>query len=79
MKPLSVANENLIDRTLELWQPRLRRELSREDARQILENVTGFFSLLSQWSKSETASPASDVRPYRLERAVDGGEVRHEG
>jgi hypothetical protein len=79
VKPLSVANENLIDRTIELWQPRLRRELSREDARQIVENVTGFFSLLSQWSKSETAPPASDVHPYRLERAVDGGEVHHEG
>jgi hypothetical protein len=79
VKPLSVANENLIDRTIELWQPRLRRELSREDARQIVENVTGFFSLLSQWSKSETAPPASDVRPCRLERTVDGGEVRHEG
>jgi hypothetical protein len=73
MKPLSVANEHLIDRTIELWQPRLRRELSREDARQIVENVTGFFSLLSQWSKSETAPPASDLRPYRLERAVDDG------
>jgi hypothetical protein len=73
VKPLSVANENLIDRTIELWQPRLRRELSREDARQIVENVTGFFSLLSQWSKSETAPPASDLRPYRLERAVDDG------
>ena len=78
MKPLSIANENLIDRTIELWQPRLRRELSREDARQILENVTGFFSLLSQWSKSETTPPASDVRPLP-ERAVAGGEVRDEG
>jgi hypothetical protein len=79
VKPLSVANENLIDRTIELWQPRLRRELSREDARQIVENVTGFFSLLSQWSKSETAAPASDGRPCRPERTVDDGEVRHEG
>jgi hypothetical protein len=79
VKPLSVANENLIDRTIELWQPRLRRELSREDARQILENVTGFFSLLSQWSKCETAAPAGDGRPFRLERTVDDGEVRHEG
>ena len=79
MKLLSVANDNLIDRTIELWQPRLRRELSREDARQIVENVTGFLSLLSQWSKADTAPPASEVRPYRLETAVEGGEVSHEG
>jgi hypothetical protein len=79
VKQLSVANENLIDRTIELWQPRLWRELSREDARQIVENVTGFFSLLSQWSKYETAAPASDGRSFRLERTADDGEVRHEG
>jgi hypothetical protein len=79
VKPLSVANENLIDRTIELWQPRLRRELSREDARQIVENVTGFFSLLSEWSKADTAPPASDTHPQWLARPIDGGEGRHEG
>jgi hypothetical protein len=79
VKLLSVANDNLIDRTIELWQPRLRRELSREDARQIVENVTGLFSLLSQWSKADTAPPASDTHPHWLARAVDGGEGRHEG
>jgi hypothetical protein len=44
-----------------------------------LENVTGFFSLLSQWSKADTAPPASDTHPHWLARAADGGEGRHEG
>ena len=38
---------------IETWQPRLDRDLSREDARQIVENVTGFFSILAEWSRPE--------------------------
>ena len=54
MKPSNSANDNLIDRTLETWQPRPNCALSREDARQIVENVTGFFSILGEWSQAET-------------------------
>jgi putative DNA primase/helicase len=43
MKQSHAANDNLIDRTRKVWKPRLGRDLSREDARQIAENVTGFF------------------------------------
>ncbi len=74
MKPSSAANDGLIDRTIELWQPRLRRELTREDARQIAENVTGFFSILAEWSKAESATPANDLRHQPEQQ----GEVRHE-
>jgi hypothetical protein len=48
VKPSSAANNNLIKQTLETWQPRLRRNLSREDARQVVENVTGFFGILAE-------------------------------
>ena len=61
MKALSAANDNLIHRTIELWQQRLQRDLSREDARQIVENITGFFNILTQWSQAETAAPANDT------------------
>ncbi len=61
MKPLHAANDNLIDRTRKVWQPRLGRDLSREDARQIAENVTGFFSILAEWSRAEMPSPANDA------------------
>lgn len=60
MKPSDAANDNLIDRTLALWHPRLRRDLSREDARQIVENFTGFFKLLAEWSRVEMPAPAND-------------------
>ena len=61
MKSPHVANDNLIDRTRDLWQSRLGCDLSREDARQIAENVTGFFALLAKWSRAETPAPANDT------------------
>jgi hypothetical protein len=56
-----VANDNLIDRTREVWKPRLGRELSREDARQIVENVTGFFGILIEWSRAGSPLPVNDT------------------
>ena len=74
MKPSHAANDNLKDelirRTREVWQPRLGRDLSREDARQIAANVTGFFSVLAAWSLADISSPANDVckaRSLRLQ------------
>jgi hypothetical protein len=60
MKAPPAANDNLIDRTIAVWQPRLRRQISREEARQIAENVTGFFSVLYDWSRAETRAAAND-------------------
>jgi hypothetical protein len=75
MKPLHAANDNLIDRTREVWKPRLGRDLSREDARQIADNVTGFFAILAEWSRAEMPAPANDTtKPSTL----DAGEVCHE-
>ena len=47
------SEDNLIDRTLEVWQPRNGQRLSDEDARAILENVTGFFTLLLEWETNQ--------------------------
>jgi hypothetical protein len=75
VKTSHAANDNLIDRTRQVWQPRLGRDLSREDARQIAENVTGFFALLAEWSKAEMPSPANDTGKSA---ASDNEEARHE-
>ena len=77
VKPSRAANDNLKDDltrcTRQVWQPRLGRDLSREDARQIAENVTGFFSVLAEWSRAEMPSPANDAgKPD----ASDNGEAR---
>ena len=47
------TEDNLIDRTIEVWQPRNANRLSDEDARAILENVKGFFTLLLEWETNE--------------------------
>jgi hypothetical protein len=72
----SAANDDLINRTIGLWQSRGRRILSHEDARQIVENVTGFFSILHEWSRAEAVAVANDNR----ERSPVHGtcEVRHD-
>jgi hypothetical protein len=71
VEPSHAANDNLIDQTCEVWKPRLGRNLSREDARQIVENVTGFFAILTEWSRAEMPVPANDT-------TSDAGEVRDE-
>jgi hypothetical protein len=52
------SEDNLIDRTLEVWQLRNAHRLSDEDARAILENVKGFFTLLLEWETNEQQKKA---------------------
>ena len=54
------TNDNLIDRTIETWQPRAGCDLSRDDARQINKNITGFFSVLAEWTRAEIPEQAND-------------------
>ena len=74
MKSSYAANDNLIDRTRRVWQPRTGRNLTDEDARQINENATGFFALLAEWSRAESPSPANDTGKADL----PNGEARHD-
>ena len=79
MKRLDAANDNdtgkQIARTRQIWQPRLGRDLTDEDARQIMHNVTGFFGVLAEWSRAEKwpLPPTTRLRPPPNE-----GEVRHD-
>ncbi|PNE11413.1 MAG: hypothetical protein CR217_09020 [Beijerinckiaceae bacterium] len=68
----NAANDNLIDRTRQVWQPRLGRDLTYEDARQIMHNVTGLFGILAEWSRAEKLAAANDAA------TPNNGEVRHE-
>jgi hypothetical protein len=69
----TAANDNFVDRTIALWRHRLGREVSREDARQIAENVTGFFSVLNAWSRGETPTAANEN-----EQPAASGEKSHD-
>jgi hypothetical protein len=79
MKPSPPANDNLAERTCRLWKRRLGRDLSREEARQFAENVSGFFALLAEWSRAErlAAAPtpvvgACGMRPCGFAGCVPG-------
>ena len=41
---------SLLEDTIRFWQPCASRTLTQEDARQMAENVTGFFATLQRWS-----------------------------
>jgi hypothetical protein len=75
VKPSHAANDNLIDQTREVWSPRLGHDLSSEDARQIIENVTGFFAILADWSRAELRVPANDIAKPSTS---DAGELSDE-
>jgi hypothetical protein len=53
-------NDELIGQTRRVWQPRLGRDLSRDEAKQVAASVTGFFAVLVEWSRAEMPKPAND-------------------
>ena len=55
------AEDQLLDQTLQVWQPRAARELTREDARQIVANFTGFFQILNEWKAAELREEEKDL------------------
>jgi len=75
MKPSHAESNTLIGRTHKVWQPRTRRKLTDEDARQIAENVTGFFSILAEWSRAAKEAPA---KAADVPAAADAAGVWHD-
>ena len=53
LMPQVSENDRLTKRTLDVWQPRTLKALTAEDAREIIENVTGLFKILWSWSETE--------------------------
>jgi hypothetical protein len=74
MKPPPAANDNLIERTRQLWKLRFSRDLTHEEAREVVENVTSFFAILAEWSRAERCAANHNKDAARREHA----EVRHE-
>lgn len=46
--------ENQIEETLAFWQPRSSTQLTKEDARQIIEVSHDFVTLLTSWYKKNS-------------------------
>ena len=60
-----------IARTRIIWQPRIRRDLTDEDARQIMHSVTGFFGVLAEWARAEKITLPPTTTPHEKERGHD--------
>ena len=79
MKRLDAANDNeagkQIARTRQIWQSRLGRDLTDDDAHHIMHNVTGFFGLLAEWSRAERIVAANDAAAPAKPKE---GEVHHD-
>lgn len=48
-------SKELIQKTINTWQPYSKETLTEEDAREILYNTTEFFKILAEWDKKETS------------------------
>ena len=65
-------HEHLLDRAIELFQPRYDVPLTREDAREIAYNLTGFFNTLAEMRRkrdermaaaSRSPAPTDETQP----------------
>jgi hypothetical protein len=69
-----VAVKNLCDGVrLRAFVPPFGRDLTDEDARQIMHNVTGFFGVLAEWARAEKMAFAASNNASPKE-----GEARHD-
>lgn len=59
-----MLSEDLVDQAITVWEPRYGRKITREEAREILANLTGFFEILLDWNRSaQPGARSRDVRP----------------
>lgn len=61
-------DDALLDYTMEVFQPHSAQRLTRADAREIVEDVSGFLSLLAEWDReARTAEAEAKSSPLRSE------------
>jgi hypothetical protein len=63
-----VKDGDFIDQTIAIWQERTERKLTREDGREIIENITGFFSILQEWEQKEEAEGHAETATSKHSR-----------
>ena len=43
--------QDMINQTIAFWSERSGQEFSQEDAREMVANVSGFFTVLAEWER----------------------------
>lgn len=44
-------NQDILDQAIHLWRHRTGVAISREDAKEMVNNITGFFRVLLEWDR----------------------------
>ncbi|WP_314717788.1 hypothetical protein [Sphingobium yanoikuyae] len=55
------SNE-LVEKARKVFQKRTSQKLTNEDARKMLENLTGFFRVLHEWDRAQAKGDADPSR-----------------
>lgn len=58
-------SKEFLEKTIIFWQPYYKDPLSLEDAREICENITGFFNLLHEWDMTDKMMDESRAVPHK--------------
>ena len=64
----------MIEQTTVFWSERTRTEISPEDAREMVANVSGFFQVLGEWNECAVGihdTPASHSRRNHRQKEPD--------
>lgn len=72
--PMRMTKQELTEHTIAVWQQRTARRVSQEDTREITENLTGFFTILAEWSHKEChrrKTEASDCTNVHTSRRLE--------
>jgi hypothetical protein len=71
---ISDDSVDFIDQTRAIWQKQTERHLTREDGREIVENMTGFFRILQEWDRAERSGQRTATQPPAdgLKQTSDG-------
>ena len=49
----STISEKTSDETVEFWSRKTGKPVTREEAREMVENIIGFFEVLDEWDKRD--------------------------
>ena len=64
-------SQELIEQTITVFESRTGRVISQEEARQAVENISGFFRVLQEWAESEGKEGCEDGPCCRT--GIEGG------
>lgn len=54
-------SEELIQKTIKVWAPKMGRDPTREEAIEMLDKVTGYFRVLIEWDAAERKKEAEEI------------------